>query len=352
MDLLPLLDWLAVALPSGPCKWLDWQIHPLSGGRNNLLFRAACPTRDLVVKFTRRDPRDRAGREFYGLTLLQALAPGLAPAPVYLERERYSCPVIVQTWVEGESSDQPPCSPTEWLRLLDHYTAIHRITLAQVVAPHSDVPHSDAPYPPAPHCNAPLLDHLRPAALTFYRANDAVQAVLEECSRLPAEAQKEGLLRLMRLLAETPFPTWPEPAAAFCRCDPNIVNFLRPPGGGPWISVDWENSGWGDPAFEIGDLMAHPCYKEVPRESWDGCLKALAERRPGDATFILRARAYFAIMLVRFAGVFARSAVQYERGMQENGRLVPWPQSWWDAVPQEYSRYLLLAEQALRDFRK
>ncbi len=342
MDLPQLLDWLAAALPSGPCEWQDWQIQPLSGGRNNLLFRAACPSRDLVVKFTRRDARDRAGREFYGLTLLQTLSPGLAPAPVYLERERYSCQVVVQTWVEGESSNQPPRSPTEWQRLLDHYAAIHRITLAQVAALHSD----------APHRHAPLLAYLRPAALTFYRAEDAVQSILQECSRLPAEAQKEDLLRLLSLLAETPFPTWPEPPAVFCRCDPNIVNFLRPPGGGPWVSVDWENSGWGDPAFEIGDLMAHPCYKEVPRESWDGCLKALAERRPGDATFILRARAYSAIMLVRFAGVFARSAAQYERGVQENGRLVPWPQSWWDTVPQEYGRYLSQAEQALRDFRK
>jgi hypothetical protein len=48
---------------------------------------------------------------------------------------------------------------------------------------------------------------------------------------------------------------------------PNIRNFIRRAGG--WASVDWENSGWGDPAFEIADLMTHPVYAAVPPERWE-----------------------------------------------------------------------------------
>jgi hypothetical protein len=38
---------------------------------------------------------------------------------------------------------------------------------------------------------------------------------------------------------------------------------------GAWASVDWENSGWGDAAFEIADMMTHPAYVTVPAALWE-----------------------------------------------------------------------------------
>lgn len=74
------------------------------------------------------------------------------------------------------------------------------------------------------------------------------------------------LHRLISDLQSAAFPAWPPSQLTLCRVDPNLRNFVRRPDG--WLSVDWENSGWGDPAFEIADLLAHPT-----------CLVVTGERR-------------------------------------------------------------------------
>src|ERR1043165_1862994 len=79
-----------------------WQVTCIEGGANNLLYRATSAADDLAIKFCIRDERDRAGREFASLTTLQEAGLDLAPIPLLLDRERYSQPVMVQTWLEGE----------------------------------------------------------------------------------------------------------------------------------------------------------------------------------------------------------------------------------------------------------
>ena len=91
-----------------------WQITCIEGGANNLLYRATSVTDDLAIKFCIRDERDRAGREFASLTTLQEAGLDLAPTPLLLDRERYSQPVIVQTWLEGEVLTEPPATEAEW----------------------------------------------------------------------------------------------------------------------------------------------------------------------------------------------------------------------------------------------
>ncbi len=61
--------------------------------------------------------------------------------------------------------------------------------------------------------------------------------------------------------------------------DPNILNFVRLPHG--WASVDWENSGWGDPAFELADLMAHPADTSVSPEAWTEILDMYCQFQHG-----------------------------------------------------------------------
>jgi aminoglycoside phosphotransferase (APT) family kinase protein len=329
-NLLPLLDHLVARRPDDPIEWQGWWIQRVTGGWNNLLFRVTDETRDLVIKFTRSDARNRAAREFYGLTLMQKFAPGLAPVPVLLESERYPHQVVVQQWLEGEPVGQQHWLPVDWQRLSEHYAAIHAITPERV--------------------GDELLAVLKPAVLTFSHAEDAVRYVLNHSTRLANEAWTDGLRALSRQLEDARFPTWEEPPCSFDRCDPNIANFLRPPDGRPWASVDWENSGWGDPAFEIGDMMTHPGYKDVSLEQWDRFLQAYAELRPEDHTFLLRAQAYRAIILVRWACLFAGFARQREQGIQDTGRLVAWPQPWWDGVPGEYRRYVREAQVSLAEF--
>jgi hypothetical protein len=97
-----LLDFLSSNTSQHACEWQGWTINCIDGGANNLLYRATNPHSDLAVKFTVRDERDRAGREYGALLALQQAGLWIAPQPVWLERERYAQPVVVQTWLNGD----------------------------------------------------------------------------------------------------------------------------------------------------------------------------------------------------------------------------------------------------------
>ena len=76
-------------------QWQEWTIVRIDGGLNNRLFRATGPTADVAVKFTLRDARDRAGREWAALEFLAENSADLAPLPLLLDRDRHAHKVIV-----------------------------------------------------------------------------------------------------------------------------------------------------------------------------------------------------------------------------------------------------------------
>jgi hypothetical protein len=78
------------------------------GGYSNLLYRVTGPSGHWTVKFTVRDRRDRAGREYHALLALRQAGLSVAPEPLLLDRRRCAQPVVVQTWLEGEVSSEPP----------------------------------------------------------------------------------------------------------------------------------------------------------------------------------------------------------------------------------------------------
>ncbi len=53
---------------------------------NNLIYRASSAEGDFAVKFTVRDDRDRAGREYAALRALHQAGLELAPQAVWLEQ--------------------------------------------------------------------------------------------------------------------------------------------------------------------------------------------------------------------------------------------------------------------------
>ncbi len=79
----------------------------------------------MAVKFTNRDGRDRASREFNTLTVLQNEGVRLAPKPLLLSPNNYRQPLVVQSWLHGRVSDTPPANESEWRLLLGHLTAVH-----------------------------------------------------------------------------------------------------------------------------------------------------------------------------------------------------------------------------------
>jgi len=66
----PLLDYLTRGVHQADGQWEGWQITRIVGGFNNLLYRATDSWGDLAIKFSIRDKRDRASREYSALLAL------------------------------------------------------------------------------------------------------------------------------------------------------------------------------------------------------------------------------------------------------------------------------------------
>ncbi len=293
-----------------------WQVTCIEGGANNLLYRATGATDDLAIKFCIRDERDRAGREFASLTVLQDLGLDLAPRPLLLDRERYSQPVVVQTWLEGDLLTEPPATEPEWRCLLEYFMALHTVT--------------------------PEKTSLRfPSAfLNMNRAEDGKRLIRKQKTLFPEEAQPAALHRLTERIEAKPFPEWPDPPVVLCHADSNGLNFLRRKG--PWAAVDWEYSGWGDGAFEIADLITHPFYTEVSASHWEWVMDAYAELC-GDRGVITRIRTYTLLLNAWWAVRQARMLYEIPLGLDP--RLVERPEGYLGYLQDKFERTLRQAEE-------
>ncbi|MBC8161344.1 MAG: aminoglycoside phosphotransferase family protein, partial [Roseiflexaceae bacterium] len=274
-----------------------------------------------AVKQTIRDARDRAGREDAALRAIARAGGSFAPRALLLDRDSYTQPVVVQTWLDGDTLDRPPMSTAEWQALLDHYCAIHAITPQRAG---QDIPQATL------------------NAASGATGNALVEAQL---ARLPLAERPATLQRLLDRFSTWQPPQWDAPPVALCRVDGNWRNFIARRGG--WASVDWENSGWGDPAFEWADLMTHPAYP--PDAPWLALVEAYASRT-GDTAAPLRIQAYHTIMLVWWALRVARTLYEVPRGLDP--RLAARPADWQATAQRQYEDYLARAELQLQAYRE
>jgi hypothetical protein len=306
--------------PSGELSlvWHGWQIALIGGGRNGRVFHVRNEQADLAVKLTARDRFDRAGREYLALMALAEAGLEIAPKPVVLERDRHPNPVVVMTWLEGSVADDPPTADDEWHRLVEHVAAIHQVT---------------------PQTTRLILPD---AVLSMHDSASGIARIHQEVDAIPRVDQSADLRALMGRFESHAFPTWPTPPVALRRGDPNIRNIVQRPG--PWASVDWEYSGWSDPAMEVADLIAHAAYLEVPAERWEWVTRQYA-RLVTDPGVASRIAVYTALMYGFWVGRMGKMLYQVPRGLDD--RLAPWPDGWLDHVQRTYERYLELANRAL-----
>jgi hypothetical protein len=308
---LPLLDHVGSSAAVANGEWREWHITRVGGAGNNLLYHASSAAHDLAIKFTIRDERDRAGREYAALLALQQAGLAIAPEPLWLDRDRYTQPVVVQSWLEGAVLAVPPAGDDEWQRLLDHYVAIHTLT------------------PADSHIALPA------AVLDLRSANDCLREIHRQLSFIPESEQPADLRALIQNAEQARLPVWPTPQLALCRVDPNTLNFVRRPN--TWASVDWEYSGWSDPAYEIADMITHPAYADVPSERWEWLIDAYCARRD-DPDAAMRIRVYHRLMLVWWVARLARMLYEIPRGGDQ--RLVTRPVGWMADVQEKYARYI------------
>lgn len=299
-------------------QFAGWQIWPVKGSNNNLLYRVTSHQADIVVKFTIRDARDRAGREYQALLALQQAGLNIAPQPILLDRTSYPQPVVVQTWLDGPVTAATPATDAEWHQLLRHYAAVHSVTPDKVKV------------------------RLPWGALNANSPRAGKRLIRRQMARIPAKARPAALQSLIHQVEAISFPNWPNTSITLCRVDANTLNFVRRPD--LWASVDWENSGWGDPVFEIAELMAHPQYASVPTVRWDWVIETYCALRK-DATAASRIRVYYLLMLVWWVARLAR--MLYEVPLGQDKRLVERSADWQADIETKYQHYSQLAMDSL-----
>lgn len=314
---LPLLDHLAGDNYQAEQWWGDWHVSRVQGAGNNLLYRVRGALGDFAIKWTLRDERNRAEREYLALHAVHQAGLDLAPMPIVLERDAYAQPVVVQTWLDGLVETEPPTTDSDWQHLLNHYLAIHTLTPNQTTI-------------------------ALPNAVHNARSIAASKAMVhEQLKAIPLHEQPALLPTLMVGMDQWVMPEWSTPALVLCRGDANCGNFIRRAAG--WASVDWEYSGWGDPAFEIAELITHPRYMDVPTARWEWVIAAYAAA-VADPGVALRIRTYVKLMHVWWVARLARYLYEVPRGLDE--RLVQRSAGWRDAMLRTYDHYVEWAQGA------
>lgn len=293
-----LLDYLAHNNLDISQKWKDWHIRPINGGANNLLYHTQNYDYDLAIKFTIRDERKRATREYNALKAIEKAGLNTAPKAILLDTESYTQPVVVQTWIQGQQIANPPKTDADWQELINCICKIHSLTQQ-------------------PQFN------LADAVLSFKNGNHGKVKVLESAARIPKEARPKTMTDLLSWFENWEPPPFPEAQLALCHSDPNWCNFIQDEK--QLYAVDWENSGWGDPAFEIADLMTHPAYEIVDEDRWEFVIQtylAITNDRPAE----VRIRTYHIQMLMWW--VIRSARYLYEIPLGLDNRLVEPPKGW------------------------
>ncbi|MEM8863506.1 MAG: aminoglycoside phosphotransferase family protein [Chloroflexota bacterium] len=278
-SLLNILKHLDESPPTEKETWEGAIIEKIGGGRNNLIYRVQQEGHDVAVKFTIKDERDRARREYVALSALHAAGIDTTPQALWLDESSYQQPVVIQSWLDGQTLEGIPADRAGWSQLVDHFVTIHSVK------------------------KAAKFDQVPNAVLGFQNGAQGKQMVLEFAELLPRHARPSKVQDLLNWFANWAPPSFPQAQLALCRSDANWRNFIQQEH--KLASVDWENSGWGDPAFEIADLMTHPAYEGVSQSDWDFVVKLYAERSE-DPTAQVRIKTYTLQMLMWWVIRWAR----------------------------------------------
>jgi len=246
---------------------------------------------------------------------LQQAGLDLAPEPILVDRTSFAQPVVVQSWLTGEVHTVPPTTDEVWYRLLQHFAQIHTVTPDKVTT------------------------SIEAAVLNAHTAPAACANVQQQLARIPIDAQPAAAQTLIARFTATSFPVWQPPPLVLCRVDPNILNFIQR--SDSWASVDWENSGWGDPAFEIADLITHVAYMHVPATRWDWVIDTYCKLVDNPAT-AARIQVYRQIQTVWWVVRLLRYLYEVPRDLDQ--RMVAPPADWQADIQAKYEHYLQAAE--------
>ncbi|WP_317453954.1 aminoglycoside phosphotransferase family protein [Streptomyces sp. TRM68416] len=195
------------------------------------------------------DPTELALRLATATALPDVLLPPLTPTPAPLHGRLVTC------WPYGTPVD--PASPDDapWESAATLLARLHRAPTLVTT-----------PLPPmrGPHKAARAVTRLRTATATA--PHPAAPPVLRAWQSLPAWARAE---------ASTPVHAIPTPTPALCHGDFHLGQLVRHPAPhGPWLLIDVDDLGTGNPAWDLARPAAWYACGLLPPDEWTRFLTA------------------------------------------------------------------------------
>ena len=233
----------------------DFSLEAIPGGRNNRVWRLRSEERDFLLKkyyWSERDQRDRMGHEWDFLVYLHGIGCGLAPKAIEADREnRYA----LLEFVAGTPATGFAITAEDTTAAVDFFSEMNasRFTAAGLaLAPASEACFS-------------LQEHVETTELRIHRLEDIIPGdELHQEAAAFASAQLLPLWSKVRHFicgraAEHGGMTRKLGAAERCLSpsDFGFHNAIRTADGALQF-VDFEYSGWDDPAKTIADFANQP----------------------------------------------------------------------------------------------
>lgn len=271
-------------------------VRRVTGGANNALYYVEAGGQRYACKLCVADDRRRAAREYGALRLLQAAHLDIAPQPLWLDE---SCtilpyPTVVYRWLPGDPL-APPLTTQQLAALIGSIQRLHALRPEDF----KHVELSDgwlhwfdfAPYLDELHGflteYGPWLVATDPQGRDLY---DRLARLVDGCAAFVATTAAD--------------PGRESVPLRLCRVDPNLANAVWSDDGRVrW--VDWEYSGWGDPALDVADLRWHAALSSLStgQHAW---LRNSYRRPAGDDHFELRLMVWDRLLATRWAFLILR----------------------------------------------
>jgi aminoglycoside phosphotransferase (APT) family kinase protein len=267
-------------------------------GMNNALYRVEDGEQVVAVKLCVNDERRRAQREYAALRLLWEAEADIAPQPLALDESKtiLPYPVVVYRWLPGEplgvGSAGQRFSRRKLAALLELVQRVHSIQTP------GDEPEGKMALPEAIFHRFErrlYLDELhsflecyQPWLCVAIENGQSLSARLERIVMSCEQALKASPARIDR--ESVPL--------RLCHVDPNPDNLISGSDGRlRW--VDWEYSGWGDPALDLADICWHQGFSFASPEqiAW---MRRRYQPPPEDEGFAQRLRLWDALLAARW----------------------------------------------------
>ena len=313
------LQAVAIAHSEQAQTWTEHglTVQRVSGGANNALYRVVVDGQQFACKLCVDDERQRARREYGALRTLKATGLDLAPDPLWLDE---SCvvvpyPAVAYRWLSGKpmGAELTGAELTAWQldALIESIQRVHSVRPGDVAE--SGLPDAWFHWFDLGRYLDELGGLLASYGPWLIDADQQGREMYERLSRLRANC--------VDVVAESDAEVRRECVPLrLCRVDPNLANAVWCDDGQiRW--VDWEYSGWGDPALELADLRWHAALDGLSSVEHDR-LRDRYRRPTGDDGFDERLAVWDRLILTRWALVVLRMLWSASEG-PDRERLTP-----------------------------